>query len=349
MSSEKDKTTVNVARAIDELILVPLSNWPMILGHPIKKLYEHAQEKVQTRKPLSLLAAEKLKEIIKPKDNVIITTGFIVPPYFVGETDGPPGAAALARALNVGLKATPVIVTEEVLTRMMSATCQSAGLLGYNLEEASACSGRFAIKSFPTDSEEGKKTANKMLDEIKPSAIISIERPGRNEKGVYHSGRGLDISSVTSKVDFLMDEARSRGLLTIGIGDLGNEVGMGSIKSAIERLAPDLAVCKCPCKGSRITVTETEILLPATISNWGGYGIEASLALVLQEPRVLHDETTEELMLRASAQGGAIDSGSGLAIPAVDGASEDINKIIVRLLRSLIEGGLKALRAQEKK
>ena len=347
--NERDKTIVNVARAIDELILVPLSNWPLILGHPIAELYRLSQTKVQTGKPLSLLVAEKLKETVKPKDNVIITTGFVTPPYFVGETDGPPGAAALARAINVGLKATPVLVTEEVLTGMVSATCQSAGLLGYNLEKASTCLGRFAIRDFPTNPEKGDDFANKMLDEVKPSAIISIERAGRNEKGVYHSGRGEDISSVTSKVDFLMDEARSRGILTIGVGDLGNEIGMGSIKSAIERLAPELAVCTCPCKGSRISVTETGILLPATISNWGGYGIEASLALLLREPRVLHDELAEELMLRASAQAGAIDSNSGLAIPAVDGASEDVNKSIVKLLRSLVERGLRALVAQEKK
>jgi len=50
-------------------------------------------------RPLTLLAAEKLKERVNEGDYVFITTNSI-------EMDGPPGAAALARAVIVGLKAT---------------------------------------------------------------------------------------------------------------------------------------------------------------------------------------------------------------------------------------------------
>jgi hypothetical protein len=34
-------------------------------------------------------------------------------------------------------------------------------------------------------------------------------------------------------MDYLFEEAKRRGILTIGIGDLGNELGMGYIKEAI--------------------------------------------------------------------------------------------------------------------
>ena len=57
---------------------------------------------------------------------------------------------------------------------------------------------------------------------------------------------------------------------TVGIGDGGNEIGMGNMRHVIpdiENLPDD------PC------VTTTTELITASVSNWGGYGLIAALSL----------------------------------------------------------------------
>lgn len=333
MLTELDKKSIG--EAIDRLTTVPMANWTILKGLPIWKLYEAARSKAG--EPLSLFAAKKLVEAVKPKDRVIVTTGFTVTTVLAGETDGPTGAAALARAIDLGLKATPVIVTEEAFKGIMRATCQAAGLRIYGLKESTTYPRRTAVESFPIDPEEVEKATNKMLDEVNPSAIISIERPGRNEKGVYHSGGGFDVSPYTAKIDDLVDEARSRGIVTIGIGDLGNELGMGYIIEAVKKLVPHATECKCPCGAGIAAATETDALIVATVSNWGAYGLEACLAAILEEPEVFHDMMTEKLLLRASAQAGAVDSVSGLSRPAADGVSEEITGYLIEILKNIIQ------------
>jgi len=325
----------SIGEAIDRLNIVPMANWTILKGLPIGKLYDAAREKAG--EPLHLHAAKKIEKAVKPGDTAIVTTGFVVYGAERGETDGPTGAAAIARAIDLGLKATPVLVTEEVLTGVVGATCQAAGLNIYSkLEEAKAKPHRIIVQGYPTDPREGEKLATKMLDEINPSAIISVERPSRNEKGVYHSGGGYDISRTAAKIDYLIDEARSRGILTVGIGDLGNELGMGYIKDAVKQYVPGATECKCPCKGGIASDVATDVCIVATVSNWGGYGLAACLAAIVGEPDVYHDMLTEKLMLRACAQAGGIDSVSGLSRPAADGVGEDLTSYLVEFLRHII-------------
>ncbi|NIM44875.1 MAG: DUF4392 domain-containing protein [Nitrososphaeria archaeon] len=337
MLAKKDRRLVG--EAVDRLITVPMSNWAILVGLPIVKLYEATREKVG--EPLTIYAAEKLADAVKPGDIVIVTTGFIVPTVLEGETDGPIGAAALARSIDVGLQASPVMITEEVLTEMLRATCQAAGLHPFKHKKVAERPRRVAVEGFPVDPDEAERAACKMLEDLNPSAIISIERPGYNEKGIYHSGGGIDITSFTAKIDYLVDEAKSRGILTIGIGDLGNELGMGHILDDVKRLVPWATKCKCPCRGGIASAAATDVLIVATVSNWGAYGLEACLATVLAEPEVMHDMTTEKLLLKTSVLAGAIDSVSGLSRPAVDGVSEEINAYLIELLRNIIQMKLK--------
>jgi hypothetical protein len=325
----------SIGEAIDRLTTVPMANWTILKGLPIWKLYEAAREKA--REPLSLFAASRLIKSVEPKDSVIVTTGFTVTTVHTAETDGPTGAAVLARAIDLGLRATPVIVTEESFQGIMRATCQAAGLNTHNLKEAKMYPRRTAVEPFPIDPEKAKKMAQKMLDDVNPSAIISVERPGRNEKGVHHSGGGFDVSPFTAKVDDLVEEARSRGIFTVGIGDLGNELGMGYIRDAVKEIVPGATKCKCPCGAGIAAATETDALIVATVSNWGAYGLAACMATVLEEPEVFHDMLTEKLLLRASSQAGAVDSVSGLSRPAADGVGEEITCYVVEMLRHIIQ------------
>ena len=95
---------------VDRLVTVEVKTG----GRPgrciIFPLYEAAVETVGNR-PISLVAAEKLVERVKPGDTVVLMTGMGAMPFMPrGETDGPPGVASLARAVSYGLKALPIVL-----------------------------------------------------------------------------------------------------------------------------------------------------------------------------------------------------------------------------------------------
>lgn len=70
----------------------------------------------------------------------------------------------------------------------------------------------------------------------------------------------------------LFEAARQRGVLTIGVGDPGNEIGMGAIADTVKRLLPYGAECQCSCAGGVADATEVDVVVPGTCSNWGAYG-----------------------------------------------------------------------------
>ncbi len=263
-------------------------------------------------------------------------TGFLMLSCGKPETDGPVGAASLARAIDVGLKATPVFVTEESIVPTMAATAAGAGLHPWDADTASAGIHRAVIEGFPIEHEAAKEVAQRMFDRYRPSAVIAIERPGWNRDRVHHSGGGFGISEFTAKIDYLFEGAKERGILTIGIGDLGNEMGMGYVADAIRALIPHGDVCQCPCGGGIAASFEPDLGIMANISNWGAYGVEACLAALLDEPEVLHDGPTERWIIEESVRGGAIDPVSGMLRPYVDGTATDVNIKIVELLHSIL-------------
>src|SRR5258705_13567554 len=92
-------------------------------------LYEAARKK--QKKPLTWLAAKLLKDKVKPGQHVFVVTGAGTPPGLpAGETDGPPGAAAIARAIEFGLGAKPILISE---ARNMPAVIKSTEPAGVPL------------------------------------------------------------------------------------------------------------------------------------------------------------------------------------------------------------------------
>jgi len=90
-----------------------------------------------------------------------------------------------------------------------------------------------------------------------------------NEKGCIHSVRGEETTEHVAKIDLIIREARRAGILTIGIGDGGNEIGMGNIREEIQKGIPFGNRCNCPCGEGIAPATETDFLVTATVSNWG--------------------------------------------------------------------------------
>ena len=329
-----------IGEAIDRLVTVPMSNWTILKGIPLMELYQAARDKV--KEPLTLAAAKRLAAAAGPEDTIFILSGFVLHPSMRAETDGPTGAAALARVLHLGLGVTPVLLTDELIKEPLARTCNAAGLLVS--DDAHVPVGkrgrRMIIQGFPLDHVEAEERAKLLMDRFHPRAVIAVERPGWNRKKVHHSGGGFDVSSTTAKLDYLFIEAQHRGIPTIGIGDLGNEMGMGLLADAIRQHVPHGEACLCPCEGGIACDLAADVGIICNISNWGAYGVEACLAALLEDLDLMHDMATERAMIRECVRAGAIDSVSGLMRPWVDGEPEDIHAYVVEMLRSIVRHGV---------
>jgi hypothetical protein len=251
------------------------------------------------------------------------------------------GAAGLARALALGLRAKPVIVTEECLVGGVRAATRGAGLNVLTVDHLMRLSpdlNRSAVvQSFPVDDTQAIEASHRMLDDLRPSALVAIEKLGPNERGVYHMVKGHDSSAFQAKVGRLFEAAIPRGVLTIGVGDRGNEIGMGVIAETVKRLLPYGARCQCPCGAGVADATRVDVVVPGTCSNWGAYGIAACLAALLDMPEILHDASAETRMLHACIDAGMADGISILCEPAVDGIAEDVHRAIVTLLNAVVQ------------
>lgn len=325
----------SIGEAIDRLITVDIGGRGIIL-----KLYNAAREKIG--EPLVLNTAKSLKENVGEGDYVIITTGFRVPPLFIQETDGPPGAASIARAIDVALGGIPIMITEpvELSQKILETSCRSIGLSVLPIDKVKKLRMKHitAIMGFPIDEEKAREEAKRIIDEFNPCAIIAIEKAGKNRKGIYHNMRGLDITPYHSKIEYLFEEAKKRGILTIGIGDGGNEVGMGIIEEVVRKYVPYGDKCQCPCGGGIASSSITDKLIVTSISNWGGYALAALLGKLVNKLEALHKSEQEFKMLSRISDIGSIDSGSGFAIEAVDNVSLDIHISIIKILHEMIRG-----------
>jgi hypothetical protein len=334
--------SIHVGHQVDKLITMDLP-----FRGVIDILYPAAREKAGA--PLTMLAAERLLGAVKAHDIILIATGWPDRPHIspeVAETDGPPGAALLGRALHRGLKALPFFLVETRLIHAMKSVTQSAGFRVLSPEEAIAASQSSsplhgaAVLGFPTDPEEARQESTTLLNRYKPQAVITIEKGGMNEKGIVHTSRGHDTTEQMAKVDFLVAEARSRNILTIGIGDGGNEVGMGNIRDVIRQRLPFGAQCRCPCGQGIAPVTEVDVLVTATVSNWAAYGISACLAWLLRDAAVMHEEDLEKWVLYHASDAGLIDGISGFVEPGADGLRAPMHGHLVELLKGLVEQGI---------
>lgn len=343
MSIESDAKFEKLANAVDALITLDIS-----ARGAIGVLYEGARSKYQ--KPLTYLAAKALKERVAQEKYVILGTGLPVRGWispYISETDGPSGTATLARALYVGLKAWPMILCEETQLPGVRAAARGAGMMILTPEEMKKSRGSplavpgCVVQTFPTDEKQAKSETTRILNEFDPSAIISIERIGRNVKGVWHNMKGLDVSRMVAKFDYLFEAAKECGIFTMGMGDGGNELGMGAIKETIRKHIPYGAECQCPCKSGMAAEFEPDLGLTATVSNWGAWGVEAMLAAMLGKLDVLHTGNLEMRALNAACDAGCVDGITGFAQPLEDSVPGETCASMVEILRVMVGKALK--------
>lgn len=314
-----------IGDAVDQLLTVDVGGRGVIGELSAAARRHHGQSPI-------LEAAERLSNEVTEDDNVLIVTGFLVPPTLAQETDGPVGAASLARTVKLGLGAHPTILAEDEAIPMVEAATRAYGLDVINSEEGREGSWTCSVETFTTDPDERDDAATETLSEYDPSAIIAIERAGANHEGEYHSMVGTNITDHAAKTEPLFENTDA---LTIGIGDGGNEVGMGVLKDAVREHVPRAVDCGCGCGGGIAADSETDVIVPVTVSNWGAYGIGAVLSSLLDEP-VLHDPELEERALVESALAGAIDGPTGKTTGACDGLPASAHASIIELLQETI-------------
>jgi len=338
ISPERQEYCKNIAEIIDRLITVQLCSaggGSHYTQKPVSpELYDAAREKIKD--PLTYTAAMNLLDTIKPGDNVFIATGFIVAPWMRPEVDGPIGAASLARALSVCFNATPVIITENENIAIFKPVFEVTGLQIDTAKNSNALPRRIIFEPFPINEKFAMDQTTQLLDRFNPSAIITIEKPSYNEKKVYHNGHGMDVSNLVAKTDVLIEAAKKKGILTIGMGDGGNEIGMGLISDTVKSLIPTGKKCKCPCRAGIAAKTETDVLVVGSVANWGSYGVEACLAIATDTPKVLHDGCLERFILDASIRAGIVDPSTGLSEGYADGTHTEINVYLIEMLNKMI-------------
>jgi len=325
-----------VGYQVDRLISV--EPWLKLQGR-LHILQEASQSLL--RMPMTYAAAKKLADKVRPGEIVMICTGFVVANDNVCETDGPVGAAALARALKIGLNATPILVTDYASVSVVSAACRGMGL-NLQVDAESVMGKRHAthVMGFPLDNKEAKELSPKLLGEYNPAAVIAIERPGKNIKGIHHSFRGQDISATSAKIDYLYEMAARQGTLTIGVGDVGNELGTGNIREVVLENVPYAEKCQCPCNAGTACAVTSDVVLIAAVSNWGGSGVAALLSAMTENPDVLHSGILEKRSIRECADAGAVDGETGRCEPAVDGISDELHGHMVEMMAKIVASGL---------
>src|SRR6267142_185274 len=192
-------------------------------------------------------AAVAAARALRAAKRVLIVTGFTVEPD-MPETDGPPGAVVLGRALR-RLGARVTYVTDATNVPLVEAALKT-------LDEVSE------VVVYPG----GADGARRLLESEKPTHLVAIERPGRNRAGDYLNMRGDSVAAWNPPIDelFICSGDHEAGLdrgwpekgarrlrvrgqparpgksvtrpITVGIGDGGNEIGMGKVRSRLARL-----------------------------------------------------------------------------------------------------------------
>lgn len=319
-----------LGQMVDRLITIELKNTGMPHGFLVD-LYEAARKEGGGR-PLTTRAAELLRDNVSKGDTVFILTGAGYPPQMpTGESDGPPGAAALARSLYWGLGAVPVYLCEKKHQGPIAASSEAADVMIHTYENARDRGFGAALLTAPETQDEIGEWAREVFDTCAPKAIISVERLGPAKDGMIYNATGMVKGPETEIVDLgaVLTEAAARGVPSIGIGDHGNEIGFGRIVEAVEALMPAGKTNAC--------TIATDILLPCMMSNWGASGIAAVLNHLIDRPDLMLTSAEDGRIIRACLDAGGLEAHMCTKRFIVDGAEGESSMAVAQLLRNMVQ------------
>ena len=256
-------------------------------------------------------------------DAIDIDTGFFIPtadpPAF--ETDGPLGSVFLLRALS------PLV---SQIAAWSPPKCTQAILAGMRVT-------RVPVDHRAIESEErGPQSVVQcgLWPGYESTISIALEHVGRATDGRYYNMRGRDMSAHTHRVDadYLLPRSDRRSI-TIGIGDGGNEIGMGKIShEMIVKNIPNghLIHCRVPA----------DHLIVAGVSNWGAYALAAGVYVlrgIKPAPDLFDPDREREILEVMVREGPLVDGVTGQQTATVDGLTwEEYVKPLIRI-REILE------------
>lgn len=280
-------------------------------------------------------AADHLARVGK---TVWITTGFFIPGANppAAETDGPPGAALLAAALcHSGLKVR--LLTDE--------WCASAVQVAAELYELPPP----CVAVCPCDLDSAQAWLREQLSLAAVESLthlIAVERVGpshtlasfagcrdpsdpaiemfcqlvpASHRGRCHNMRGEIIDDFTAPLHelFVRIACERPAVRTIGIGDGGNEIGMGSISwNELRVRLKGEAAAWIPCR------IPTDWTVVAGVSNWGAQALALAVCWFRGTTAALlpyHAEAERQRMEELVRRGPAVDGVTRLPQATVDG------------------------------
>jgi hypothetical protein len=279
-------------------------------------------------------------------NDVSIVTGFYIPTARAAETDGPLGAVLLARCLarlgkyvqlvtdDFGMPA--IRIAFEIVRTPQGGADHIAPNKSRRFPHLVIPHHPIKLRSF--DAAEFTTT----------SCLIAIERAGpshtltslqkqsrrgaapvgeflaqcpRGDWDQYHTMRGHIITDKMSPAHHAFDvsDENGRSYWTIGVGDGGNEIGMGKIPwETIAKNIPNGGLVAC-----RVA---TDYNIVCGVSNWGAYGLAAGVwhlsRLPLDKDRFSADRE-RELWEKVLKEAVLVDGVTGQRTLTVDGLSWD--------------------------
>jgi hypothetical protein len=280
-----------------------------------------------------------------PQARLAVVTGFTIPGTDppTAETDGPLGALFLARALTpLGIGV--ALAADGTAVPALAAGLAACGLATIPLVELPDTPGAYEgtirerhaslaqdyLMQFTT--QVGSFTHLVALERIGPGHTReSIANEGASaawdrfprevpeaSRGRCHSMRGRDVTDHTRPAHLLFEKPPGvmvGGRVTIGIGDGGNEIGMGKLPwDTIRKNIPNggRVACRVPA----------DHLIVAGVSNWGAYALAAGVRRLRAAPPdlSLYDVAREEELLRLMVEAGLlVDGVTGEPTATVDG------------------------------
>jgi D-glutamate cyclase len=259
-----------------------------------------------------------------PDPSLAIVTGFFIPTAMppAMETDGPLGTLFLYRAFK------PLGIFTAFQSEPDCFPAFNAALELFDDRDQRLSSPGFAAKRSRLSSTYNNRV-------VTFTHLVALERVGPGANGRCHTMRGIDITDrIEPAHELFADDFEPEVVWeTIGIGDGGNEIGMGKIPhETIVKNIPngDLIHCRVP----------TDHLIVAGVSNWGAYALAAGVYVLrgAKPPVDLFNPSREQQILEVMVrEGPLVDGVTGKQTATVDGLTwEEYTKPLVRI-REILE------------
>ncbi len=289
-----------------------------------------------------------------PHLGVVIFTGFTIPNATppAPETDGPPGALFLAitlsslghrvaiacennclpafeAALNslnlqtkINLIESPLELTGDYASALLTQIEKKIGFCSHFIA-IEKCGPSYSLETNQQQTSTSKEQADSFLSSDKFSFA-----------GKILTMSCKDITHLTSPVYLCFDPlfCASKNITRIGIGDGGNEIGMGNIPRQI--IAANIN------NGALIACSTTvDFLITAGVSNWGAYALGAGVLILSNQSSISTlDHLIEKNVLHLMVEkGNLVDGRFGQPIASIDGIDWNIHADVIQSIVEILK------------